>query len=142
MMRKRAFTIIELLVVICVFLIMFAALAPFVRMAKIYANKINCANNLRQISLGLHKYARDHGKKFPKSLGELYPAYINDGGILDCPSIKDRAAKNTPDYTYTQGLTEASPAKEVIVQDADGNHKGAGRNVLRVDGSVDLILAR
>lgn len=127
-MKKRAFTIIELLVVICVFLAMFAALAPFVRMAKTHANKINCANRLRQISLGLHKYAQEHDKKFPKSLGELYPAYIKDGGI--------------PNYVYAQGLTESSPAKEIIVQDEEGNHKGAGRNVLRVDGSVEWILAR
>lgn len=139
MQKRRAFTIMELLVVACVFLAMLAVLAPFVQMTRAHANKINCANNLRQISLGLHKYARDHNKKFPKSLGELYPTYINDGSILDCPAIKDRTAKSAPDYIYTQGLTESSPANEIIVQDADGNHKKAGKNALKVDGSVEWI---
>ncbi|MDD5427898.1 MAG: type II secretion system protein [Candidatus Omnitrophica bacterium] len=138
-MRRRAFTIIELLVVVFVFLAMFAALAPFVRMAKMRANRINCANNLRQISLGLHKYARDHQNKFPKTLGELYPGYITDGEIFNCPSIKFRSAKDTPDYIYTQDLTEASPGREVIVLDTDGNHKRSGRNVLRVDGTVEWV---
>ncbi len=141
-MKKEAFTIIELLVVVAVFFILFAALAPFVRMAKAHANKVNCANNLRQISLGLHKYAIDHNRNFPQNLGELYPGYIKDGSILDCPSVRDRAGKNAPDYYYIQGLSESSPDSAIIVRDTEGNHRGTGKNILRVGGSVEWISAK
>jgi len=129
-MRKiRAFTIVEVLVVACVVLAMIAALTPFVRMAKARANRMYCANNLRQISLGLHRYALDHNKKFPKNPGELYPNYVADKEVFD-------------NYKYTPGLTESSPAKEVIAQDNVGNHKKAGANILRVDGSVEWVGGR
>jgi len=51
-MDKKAFTIKELLFVIGVFIVMIAVLGPFVRMAKVRANRVECANNLRRISLG------------------------------------------------------------------------------------------
>jgi competence protein ComGC len=139
MQKRSAFTIAELLIVACILLVTMALLAPFVQMTKAHAHKIYCANNLRQISLGLHKYAREHNGMFPKSLGELYPGYIKDGGTLDCPSMRYREGKKAPDYIYTQGLTEYSPGKEIIVQDRRDNHKCPDGNVLRVNGSVEWI---
>ncbi len=127
MRKRRAFTIIEFLVVACVVFAMITLLAPFVRMTKARANKLYCANNLRQISLGLHKYALDHRNYFPGSLGELYPNYVSDENAF------------APDYVYTPGLAESSPPGSVIVQDKDGNHKKTGKNILRVDGSVEWI---
>ena len=92
-MQRKAFTIIELLIVTCVFLIMAVVLTPFVQTTKAHANRINCANNLRQISLGLHKYALDHRGSFPENLGALYPNYVSDGATLDCPGRKSAGIK-------------------------------------------------
>ncbi len=142
MRKKSAFTLIELTVVALVFLAMIAMLAPFVRMTKIRANKIYCANNLRQISLCLHKYALEHGNVFPKSLKDLCPNYITDQGVFDCPASKTVGTSDNSDYIYVAGLTEASSPKEIIVQDKDGNHKKQGNNTLRIDGAVEWVRER
>lgn len=127
MHKRRAFTIMEFLVVACVVFAMITLLAPFVQMTKARANKIYCANNLRQISLGLHRYALDHKNYFPATLSELYPNYVSDEKVF------------ASDYLYTPGLAESSPPRAVIVQDKDSDHKKSGNNILRVDGSVEWI---
>ena len=137
-MRKiRAFTLVELAVVIAIFLIMLLALAPFVHIAKERRNRINCAGNLMKISLGLHSYAAEHDGAFPPNLAALYPNYVPDENAFDCPATKMAGTKDKPDYIYTAGLTELSPLKEIIVQDIDGNHKKSGKNILRINGSVE-----
>jgi len=134
--RKNGFTIAEVLVVIAIFLIMIAALGPFVRMAKIRAHNLNCANNLRKLSLGLHAYAVDHNDEFPPNLGALYPNYVEEIRAFDCPASRSIGTPDNPDYRYMAGLTEISSPKEVIAQDLDNNHKRSGKNALRIDGSV------
>lgn len=138
-MRRRAFTVVELLIVICIFLIMFGALTPFVRIAKRRVNRIKCAHNLRQISLALHNYAVDNKDAFPLALAALYPDYIADGKVFDCPATSQVGTNQQPNYNYTVGLTEESGPKDILVRDRDGNHKRAGKNILRIDGSVEWI---
>ncbi|MFA5143201.1 MAG: DUF1559 domain-containing protein [Candidatus Omnitrophota bacterium] len=142
MLKSRAFTIIEVLIVACAVLAMIMVLAPFVHMTKNYANRVYCANNLRQISLGLHKYARDHKGVFPENLGILYPNYVNNGIIFDCPGRKGITDKSGPDYIYNAALTEKSAPDEIIVQDQEVNHPKSGRNIARVGGSVEWVGAR
>ncbi len=137
--EKRGFTVVELIIVILIFLVMFGALTPFVRIARRRVNKAACVHNMRQISLALHSYAVNHGNAFPPTLGALSPEYIKDEKAYDCPATRQRGTKEQPNYYYTPGLTEASPPKEAIVRDNDGNHKRSGKNVLRVDGSIDWI---
>ena len=136
---KKGFTVMEVLVVAGIFLIMFMALAPFVQMAKARSNRINCANNLRKISLALHAYAAEHDDAFPPNLETLYPKYIETQSVYDCPVSKAVGTSQKTDYVYIAGLTEASSPREIIVEDIEGNHKGAGRNVLRIDGSVEWV---
>jgi len=139
MQKKAAFTIVEVLVVICVFLAMITFLAPLVKITQARARRINCVNNLRQISLGLHKYALGHNKAFPEKIGDLYPTYISDKKVFDCRGSKRIGTKDDPDYSYTEGLAESAPAWEIIVRDNEGNHKNSGKNILRVDGSVEWV---
>lgn len=137
MMNKlKGFTIIEVLIVVGVAFLMIGALAPFARMTKERAHRIECENNLRKISLGLHMYASEHDGAFPATLGELYPNYVDNEKVFDCPSSKSRGTKDSPDYDYTAGLTESSPIREVIAKDKAGNHKKSGCNALKIDGSV------
>ena len=138
-LNNKGVTVIEFLVVVSVFLLIIGALTPFVNMAQSRARRLDCANNLRNISLGLHAYAADHNDSFPAALGELYPQYVGSEKVFDCPATKSIGTKEKPDYKYVFGLTEFTLPKETIVEDLDGNHKKSGRNILRVDGSVEWV---
>ncbi len=142
MFGKRAVTLVELLLVIAIFVITFILLTPLVNKMKDRGNDIKCSNNISLISLALHMYAADHNETFPSTLGALYPDYIKDEKVFDCPASSPTGTADRCDYEYVAGLTEASAPTEVIVYDRDFNHKNRGRNIVRVSGSVEWVRSR
>jgi prepilin-type N-terminal cleavage/methylation domain-containing protein len=64
----NAFTLVELLVVITIIAILAALLFPALGSAKNKAKRTVCANNLRQINLGLRMYSDEHSDAAPPSL--------------------------------------------------------------------------
>ena len=139
MTKKSGVTIMELLYVAAIFMLVVTLLTPFVNMAKERSRRVDCEKNLRNIRLALGSYALEHGGKFPKELKELYPNYITDQAVLDCPASNTVGGADRPDYIYTAGLKALSPAKSVVVEDIDGNHGKRGKYLLRVDGSIDWV---
>ncbi len=134
--QRAAFTVMELAVVVAMFLVVVAMLSPFVAMTKRWAHRVNCAKNIRQLSLALHAHAQRHGGAFPARLADLYPGQVKDKKAFDCPATKHIGTPDDPDYDYTASLSEGASGKVVMVRDKAENHGRAGQNILTVDGAV------
>jgi hypothetical protein len=66
----KAFTLVELLVVIGIILALISLLMPALSKAWESANRIKCASNLHQIGLGLRMFAESFGGRLPSGVTE------------------------------------------------------------------------
>jgi competence protein ComGC len=139
MAQNKGVTLVELLLVIAIFVTTFILLTPLVNKMKDRSNDIKCSNNISLISLALHMYAADHDEAFPPGLSALYPDYIKEEKVFDCPASGPRGTVDRCDYEYIALLSENSSPTDVIVYDRDFNHKNRGRNIVRVNGSVEWV---
>ena len=58
--RRKAFTLVELLIVIAIIALLAAILFPAFSRARESARRSSCQSNLKQISLGLMQYAQEY----------------------------------------------------------------------------------
>jgi len=74
--RARAFTLVELLVVIAIIGVLVGLLLPAVQAAREAARRADCQNRMRQIVLAAHNYESAF-KRFPGYAGEHAPLAVN-----------------------------------------------------------------
>lgn len=79
--RSRAFTLVELLVIIVIVGILMGLLLPAVQAAREAARNIACSNNLRQIGVALHGFHADN-QCFP--VGTALKGYANGTSAPAC----------------------------------------------------------
>lgn len=75
--------------------VMAGMLLPALAKAKSRAQDVMCANNLKQIALGIHMYANDHEDVLPKDLASLKEYLGGAPMVLFCPQDPQRPDPGT-----------------------------------------------
>ena len=114
---RRAFTLVELLVVIGIILVLVAILLPALNTAREHSRRSACLSNLHQIGYALTMYANDFRGRYPNAnppntvnsydptnqvLTYVANAYLKNGpAVFHCPSDRDPAPIRieTADYS-------------------------------------------
>src|SRR5688500_17470733 len=110
---RRAFTLIELIVVIGIIAILIALLLPSLINARKTARTIQCASNVRQLTMALTNYSIEFRGAFPPNSAQIDEYWFNGhiigryiksavpmidntiaGGVLACPADLDGAIRS------------------------------------------------
>lgn len=138
-MKKKGYTLIEMLVIIAVIMILGSIIVPSYRLVLEKVNRASCANNLRQFGMSFRMYYSDYGI-FPLAGTAMnrghrlfYPlGYIADPELYICPSdgLRDvytgtPAAFDTTDAqnNYDSYFSRVNPAFSASPAQMDANEK-------------------
>jgi prepilin-type N-terminal cleavage/methylation domain-containing protein/prepilin-type processing-associated H-X9-DG protein len=94
MLHKRAFTLIELVVVVALIAILAALLFPVFAQSREKARAASCLSNLRQLGTGYMLYVQDHDELFP--LNAQAPTRPGIRAYYSPPNLV--AARSTPEH--------------------------------------------
>jgi prepilin-type N-terminal cleavage/methylation domain-containing protein/prepilin-type processing-associated H-X9-DG protein len=123
--KRKAFTLVELLVVIAVIAILAAILLPVLSSAKNSARRTTCLNNLKQINLGVRLYADEHDNVLALVSTNTSPAVWTDYkswmmsyvGLKGPSSPQDRLFACPADiFRYTDASADSYVSESVHLQ--------------------------
>ena len=122
---KRAFTLVEVLVVLFVIGALAAIAFPFFARARENSRRSSCQSNPKQIGLGFSQYERDYDEKFPlaytdndalgaynanfdKGWMDNVQPYIKSTQLFQCPSEPDNylPPQRATDYWYSTVISQ------------------------------------
>lgn len=142
--QRRAFTLVELLIVLAIVGILAAILFPVFSQARASARAASCASNLKQIGLGILQYAGDHNGLLPVPAvlptekkprcgwPDHFRRYVRDSGVFQCPEDEEERA-----YDPACGAAEDAP----IETGAGSYNMTSAYNRLKVITPTTLVLA-
>ena len=68
--RPSGFTLVEMVVVMCIISTLMAILLPALKMARAQSRSAVCVSNLRQVGFAMENYKADHGDRIPRQLSD------------------------------------------------------------------------
>jgi prepilin-type N-terminal cleavage/methylation domain-containing protein len=107
LMKRRAFTLVELLVVVAIIALLLSILLPALGRAKALARKTVCASQLRSVGLATVMYGTDNRDRLPtyfnfSRLSEGVPPGTYAGEPWSCRMVSHYKAQ-PPQYTWIYG---------------------------------------
>jgi prepilin-type N-terminal cleavage/methylation domain-containing protein/prepilin-type processing-associated H-X9-DG protein len=133
--RRRAFTLVELLVVIGVIALLIALLMPALSSSRESANRLKCLNALRNIGQAAQLHANEHDGYFPLAGWHWEPA----GGQTDPKGVGD-ADERRYDYYVDAGVRRPMPVTAALGRSWGVSIRTDSRANLEADLADDALV--
>ena len=106
MKNKRAFTLVEILVIIGIIALLGVLLFPVFFQARKQSQKATCQSNLRQVYFALHQYIDDYGTWPTNHLWDdrAFTSVKLNGCPQTAPASRPTASLGIRGYAYSTGL--------------------------------------